>query len=334
MGMKQPKTTKESILFLLESDKGEAISGEEIALSLEITRSAVWKAIKELQHEGHQIRATPKVGYQLESYSDVVSLEGVEAALIAQKDTTTEIVFVDEVNSTNTLAKKLALEGQGDKTVVIARSQSGGLGRNGRSFLSDKTSGTYISMILRPKVDPSIALRVTSAAAVATRRAIKEVFNIDTKIKWVNDLYLGEHKVAGILTESASGLENGRIESIVVGIGVNVYPPKGGFPQELEGVATSLQPTQGDRNSFIASLIIHLKEVVESLDEASFMKEYREHSLVVGRKVQVIQGENSYIARVLDISDEGSLVIEDHNQNRRTLHSGEISLRPPHGESW
>lgn len=331
--MRERETNKEKILYLLEKRKGAFISGEEIGESLQITRAAVWKSITQLREEGHQIESKPRMGYSLKTESDVITEQGIRLIL---KESIKEIPIYhyQQVDSTNSVAKKLALEGSVHGTVVIAEYQSGGMGRRGRSFYSPSGSGVYLSLILRPQLDAHSALKVTSAAAVATCRAIEESYNLSTKIKWVNDIFLNNRKVGGILTEGASGFENGKIESIVVGIGVNITDSPKGFPSELSNIATSLfgkKKPPASRNHYIAALINTLFFLIADLDNPSIMREYKERSFVIGKEVMVIQGEITYKAVVKDITDEGALVVESEAKGIHTLQSGEISLGPTEG---
>ncbi len=337
MGNKTKKTSL-LVLELLEQNRGSFISGEQIGQSLNISRAAVWKAIKTLQSLNHQIESSTKIGYCLKSYSDVLSVDMITKLLNEKGDFNRPIYYYDEIDSTNRQAKRLALEGAVSGTVVISETQSEGRGRNGKSFYSPKGSGLYLSLLLKPKVDSSIALRVTSAAAVATHRAIKECTNKITKIKWVNDLYLDNLKVCGILTEGLSGFEVRQIESIVVGVGINFKEPESGYPDNINSVAGSLfkkdDKVELTRNELAASLILNLKKISDNLEDNSYLKEYRENSLVIGKNVQVIAPNETYTAFVKQIDDNGALVIELEDGSEKLLQSGEISLRPQDNLSW
>lgn len=328
-------SSKEAVLAYLEQNRGTYVSGELMAGRLEITRAAIWRAIKDLRADGHAIESSTKVGYRLSIGSDVLRAQSVLLALASYHMEQTPLWYHPVIDSTNREAKRLALEGASHGSVVIAGNQIEGRGRNGRSFYSPQESGFYLSMLLRPDVETSVALRVTCAAAVAVCRAITETCKIDAQIKWVNDIYIGGLKVCGILTEGVGGLENGRLESIVVGIGVNHTVPKGGFPEELRGIAGAIYP-EGEvppvtRSELAAAIIAQLRTLSERLDERSFMDEYRERSLVIGREVSVIHGSACYEAKVTGINDNGALLVRLADSTEQVLQSGEISLRP-HGE--
>ena len=334
------KTKKTSLLVLelLEQNRGSFISGEQIGQSLNISRAAVWKAIKTLQGLNHQIESSTKIGYCLKSSSDVLSVDMITKLLNEKGDYNRPIYYYDEIDSTNRQAKRLALEGAVSGTIVISETQSEGRGRNGKSFYSPKGSGLYLSLLLKPKVDSSIALRVTSAAAVATHRAIRECTNKITKIKWVNDLYLDNLKVCGILTEGISGFESRQIESIVVGVGINFKEPEKGYPDNINSIAGSLfkkdHKVELTRNELAASLILNLKKITDNLEDNSYLKEYRENSLVIGKNVKVIAPNESYTAFIKQIDDNGALIIGLEDGSEKLLQSGEISLRPQDNSSW
>lgn len=256
-------STKERLLSILEENKGEYLSGEEIASRLELSRAAVWKGIQALRREGHQISAVTNKGYALNLDSDVLSKQGILTWLKEKNgwvEVRQEMVSTNEWLKQEALAKKLP-----HGSLAAAQYQSGGKGRRGRSFYSPKDSGLYLSVLLHPKKTAQESLEITAAAAVAVCKAVEQVCGVSLGIKWVNDLYLEEKKVCGILTEAVTDFETGDIEFVVVGIGLNLYPPEGGFPKYLEHVAgTILEPGQGaDRNRLAGEIVNRLLEEVE-----------------------------------------------------------------------
>ena len=323
--------TKEDILLLLEKNRGQSISGQLMAENLNISRAAIWKNIKVLEQEGHLIEASTKVGYKLVDNSDILSASGINAILEKEGVYNQKIIYYRSIDSTNKEAKRLILDNLEHTAVVVSDHQTAGLGRNGKSFFSPSGSGLYLSMVLKPKIEPTVALRVTSAAAVATCRAIEEATSIKAKIKWVNDIYIDKLKVAGILTEGISGFESRRIESIVVGIGLNFREPDEGFPTELKNVATSLFPkgqaVTTSRNEIAAKLIIHLLSLTNNLDDNSYIEEYRNRSMVLHKDLFVITPNSRYQAFVKHIDDNGALVVVLEDGTKQLLQSGEISLR-------
>lgn len=233
------------------------------------------------------------------------------------------------VNSTNKYAKELAKQGAPEWTVVTADTQTDGYGRMGRRFLSPVGSGLYMSIILRPHLEPAKALYITAAAAVALTDAIKELTNTDTCIKWVNDIYLNDKKIAGILTESAFA-DDKRIEYTVLGIGVNIYTPEGGFPAEISDIASAIysSPTSSElRDSLAQSVCLHFKNYYDRLEEKQFLDKYRALNIVPNSDITVISSNGSYRAHAVEINDDFKLIIKKEDGTVACLDSGEVSVR-------
>jgi len=320
-------STKDELLQLFETRKGEWLSGAEIAEKLQISRTAIWKAVETLRAEGYAIEAVRSRGYCLSPDTDIVSAQGVGKYL--KKDL--DITVVEEVASTNTMLKELASEGAKEGRVVIANSQTAGKGRMGRQFFSPKDSGVYISVLLRPRtVAPEKALKITTMAAVAASRAIEEVAPEEAKIKWVNDVFVNDLKVTGILTEASMSMESGHLEYAVLGIGFNVYLPEGGFPEELKTIAGAiLQKKEPDaKNRIAASFLNHFFEIYDDPDHLHYEQYYKEKSLVLGKKVDVLSGTGTRRAEVLDITDDCNLVVRYEDGSEGILSSGEVRIRP------
>lgn len=237
------------------------------------------------------------------------------------------VTVLDEVASTNTYLKTLAEKGEKEGAVAVARRQTGGRGRRGRSFASAE-GGLYMSVLLRPSVSPEKAVLLTTATAVAVLRAVKRVTGIEATVKWVNDILIHEKKVAGILAEAAASDTGDRLRYAVIGIGVNVDPVT--FPPDVAEIATCLRAHTDARFSIadLASAILDaLREVLPEIEKAAFMDEYRAASLAVGRRVSVITPTRTYDATATAIRDDGSLEVIDENGIRRILSSGEISIK-------
>ena len=231
------------------------------------------------------------------------------------------------LDSTNNRAKALAAAGAPHGMTVIADSQSGGRGRQGRSFFSPEHTGIYLTVILRPDCTPGEAGLLTSMAAVAAARAVEHVTGADVKIKWVNDLYLNEKKICGILCESGLDPRTGRLDYAAAGIGINTGRME--FPPELRDIATSVGNETGeapDRNRLIAEILNELEKLYGSLRSGDFLAESRRRSNVIGRTVTVLEGGRQYPARALDIDGQGRLVIETET-GRNCLNCGEVSLK-------
>ncbi len=329
-----PKTsTKEKILELFEQNKGTYFSGAQIAETLHVSRTAVWKAVESLREEGYALEAAPGRGYALSPDTDIVSAQGVGKYLGRDLDLDFEVL--DEVTSTNTLLKEKAAAGAREGTVIIANSQTGGKGRLGRSFFSPLNTGLYISVLLRPAdIPPQRALKITTMAAVAACRAIDAVLpdQIRPQIKWVNDIFLRGKKVVGILTEASVSMENGNLEYAVLGIGFNVYEPEGGFPEELRNIAGAVLPKRvpDAKNRIAAEFLRCFFEVYRAPDHLGYEAEYKARSLVLGKTVDVIPtgGGATRRAKVLDITEDCNLLVEYDDGSQAVLSSGEVSVRP------
>lgn len=226
--------TKGELLTMLESRKGEYFSGAELAQALDVSRTAVWKAVNALRSAGYQIQAAQNRGYCLDADTDVLSLRGIQRNLEAHAAGCT-LELVPCTASTNALVRERAAAGAPEGLVILANQQTRGRGRLGREFYSPPDTGLYMSLLLRPQeMEAAQAVQITTMAAVAAGQAIETLTGKTAQIKWVNDILLGGRKVCGILTEGSFNLETGKPEEVVVGIGFNVYPPcrwiPGGYP--------------------------------------------------------------------------------------------------------
>ncbi len=225
----------------------------------------------------------------------------------------------DEIDSTNLEAKKIAKESQDEAVLLLAESQTAGKGRMGRSFYSPKSTGLYMSYMYTPKTDFSDSVTVTAAASVAVVRAIERLTGLDPKIKWVNDIYIDQKKVCGILTEAVTG----KIVKIIVGIGVNITTEC--FPDDIKLVATALN-RDIDRNTLAVEIITELKSLIDELPYRTFIEDYRKKSCVLGHEVVFIKNGTKTQGKAIDIDHDGGLVVETGNGNV-TLNTGEITLR-------
>lgn len=328
--------TRENVLKALEENKGFAVSGGELANSLNISRAAIWKAIQELRKEGYRIDAITNRGYCLAPDSDVLSAEGILPYV--KRDFMKGLIHVfKSVESTNLTAKKMALDGAPAWTVVISEEQTKGKGRLGRSFFSP-SGGIYISFILRPSLKAAKSVLITTAASVAVCEAIEKVTGISCRIKWVNDIYKDGRKICGILTEAVTDFESGNIDYIVLGIGINYNAPQSRFPEEISGIAGSLYegtPETG-RNRLIAEIINQVLEINEKLLSKDFIREYKNRSFILGKEILIIHaaapngGRNpaeGTPATAVDIDEEGGLVVRHPDGRLETLKSGEVSIR-------
>ena len=323
-------STKHRILELLEQNRGDSISGERLAGILNVSRNAVWKAVKELEKEGYSIEAVTNKGYRLSDQNDIVSIQGIKPFLSPQSKLYAEnIKIYKTLESTNKTAKEMAVAGAEHGTVIIADSQTKGRGRYSRSYFSP-SGGLYMSIILRPEVlnfeNPT---SVTAFAAVAVCEAIESISEKTPKIKWVNDILIDGKKVCGILTEAVTDFESGSLDWIVLGIGINVYIKTEDFPDDLQSSATSIFPNEkmfGVRNKLSAEIINRILGYDITPREAEIFRKYKNRLAILGNQVTVIQNKNEYKAAVIDIDAAGHLVVKNENGEIITVSSGEIRV--------
>lgn len=241
----------------------------------------------------------------------------------------------ESIDSTNTRAKHLAAKGAPHGTVLIADSQTGGRGRLGRSFHSPAGSGIYLSVILRPQCHAAQLMHLTCAAGVAMCDAMAAVCGFRPGIKWTNDLVFEKRKLGGILTELSLD-SSGNVNFAVVGIGINCAQHAEDFPEDIRGIATSLQIITGnsvDRIRVIAAMLVSLEEMSRTLltRKAQIMTQYRDDCITVGQAVSVVAGEHIRYGTALSVDDEGSLVVRFSDGQTGSVSSGEVSVRGMYG---
>ena len=319
---------KDSLLELLENARGKFLSGEEIAAGLHVSRGAVWKAAEALRQEGYPLEAVKNRGYRLPADSDKLSVQGIRKYL--PEGCALRIEAVASAPSTNDLVRARAEAGEAEGLALFAEEQTAGRGRLRRTFYSPRGGGLYFSLLLRPaRYTAAQALRVTAAAAVAVCAAIEEVGGRGAGIKWVNDVYMNGKKVCGILTEASVSMEDGRLRFVVLGVGINVSPPPGGFPDALKDIAgTVFDAPQGDgKNRLAAAFLRRFFELYGALDSPAVMEEYRRRSCVVGRAIDVLGPQGARRATALGIGDDGSLLVRYEGGEEARLYAGEIGIR-------
>lgn len=312
---------KDDILSELLSN--DFVSGEMIAEKYYVSRNGVWKAVKKLREEGYDIEAVTNKGYRLREEPNKISEGAIKGGL--KKDWS--FIILDETDSTNNYAKELAVSGRKENTVVIAERQTGGRGRIGRPFYSPKGDGLYMSVLCRPKIAVEDATLITSYTAVAVAKAVEKLCGHGVNIKWVNDIYMNGKKICGILTEAGFDFEGGTLDYAVIGIGVNALGTA--FPEELENIATSVEKETGEkisRNSLAAEILNNLSGMSEGIRTKEYLDIYRRKSNVIGKKIHVLYGNQSYDAEAVDIDDNAALVVRTED-GVRTLNSGEVSIR-------
>ena len=319
--------TKDALLALLTAREGEFVSGAELARTLRLSRTAVWKAAASLRAEGYPLESLPKRGYRLAPGGDVLSRENV-ARFLRHKELRLEVY--PAVTSTNTLLKARAEQGEAAGLALIAAAQTQGRGRMGRSFYSPPDSGLYLSLLLRPTAPAGEAVRMTACAAVAVAEAIETLSGRETQIKWVNDVLVDGRKVCGILTEAALDCESGTLHYLVVGIGVNTAVPAGDFPEELRGIAGAAFPEKLPqlRSRLAAEILDRLLDYSADPGGEACFAAYEKRSLVLGRAVNLLlPGREPQPAEAIALERDYALRVRLPDGSEKTVNSGEVSLR-------
>lgn len=312
-----PSTTRQALLQALSAAGGAYISGQQLAGQLGVSRAAVHKAAAALTAQGYALEAVSRRGYRL--------LGGDPFCAEAVGPYPAPVQVYDTLESSNRTAKLLALDGAPHGTLVLTAHQSAGRGRLGRVFESPSGKGVYLSVLLRPAASAQTA---TIGAAVAVCRAVQELCGLELGIKWVNDLYYQGKKVCGILTEAGTDLESGRLEWLVVGIGLNLTSRPEDWPEELRPIAGSLYPGGPAPVSRAALAGAIARELLGLCPDFDCLDEYRARCFVPGHWVTVCTGTESYAAKAVDIDDAGRLIVAREGGRTEALCHGEVSIRP------
>lgn len=320
---------KSEIIRLLKSCS-DFVSGQDISNRLGVTRTAIWKYINAIKADGYEIQSISNRGYKIISSPDILTLEEIEPYL-STGFIGRSIIHFDSIESTNSYAKALGDSDKPDGSVVISEEQTNGRGRLGRSWVSPKHRGIWMSIILKPNLNPVDAVNLTQTAAAAVVKATGEL-GIKTLVKWPNDIVINNKKVCGILTEMTAELT--RINYVVVGLGINVNTDELEFPEDIREIATSLKVQTGssiNRQELTARILNNFEKLYTKLTDENNIEASidicRENSAVIGRDVLIINREKSREAHVIDIDKRGRLLVEYADGNREHIISGEISIR-------
>ena len=326
------KVKTEVLRMLKETD--DYLSGQEICERLNVSRTAVWKVIKQLEAEGYETEAVRNRGYRLRFLGDVLSQAELESSIDSEW-AGKNILYFDETDSTNTEIKKAAEKDAPHGTLAVADYQSMGKGRRGRSWAAPHGVGIWMSLLLRPELPPTCASMLTLVAALAVADGIREVCDLEAKIKWPNDVIVNKKKVCGILTEMT--MEEEYIQSVVVGIGINVHNES--FPEELKEKATSLLIETGgghfSRAEITAKVLEHFEEYYEKFiadgDLRRLQEEYNSCLTAIGGKVSILAPERTWEGISRGINAEGALLVEKEDGSIEKITSGEVSVRGIYG---
>lgn len=327
---------RELILQELKENADAFVSGESLSNRLGVSRTAVWKHIKELKKKGYLIESFPNRGYRLLSVPDLLDEQDISAGLKTEAIGRSIHCF-DVLDSTNNYAKKAASGGCPDGTVIIADSQATGRGRLGRTWNSPAGKGIWMSVVLKPSISLEEVQIITIAASVAVTQAIRQTTGISAGIKWPNDILLDGRKVCGILTEMNSEMQ--RVNYIVLGIGINLNQSQQDFPHDLRDKAVSLRMyalKKGlkagllRRGDLIKSTLLELDRVYTGIKKGnigSIVEEWKKNSVTLGEEVRVITRNYEYEGVAVDITGDGRLIVDCHDGKTREVFSGEVSIR-------
>ncbi len=240
------------------------------------------------------------------------------------------ITVLPSCDSTNTMLKKLAAEQAPPFTLLITEHQTAGKGRLGKTFFSPEGCGLYFSLLLRPDISANQAVFITVAAAVAVKCAVENLLSLSASIKWVNDIYHDNKKFCGILTEAAL-TPQGTVSYAVLGIGINLFPPEGGYPEEFAFKTTNLLHAAGQlptdfKNRLVAEILNRFHDFYEKLEDKTYLEEYKNASCVIGKDIEILSGPYAGSARAVDIDENANLVVLLPDGNKAFLSSGDVSI--------
>ncbi len=301
---------REKILRELKQSQGKYVSGRKLARSLKVSRTAIWKQINSLKKMGYEIEGKPKKGYRLIKSPDLITAEeikiGLKTAFLGG-----ELSYFQSVSSTNDVARELAEKGAAEGLVVLAESQSMGKGRLGRTWVSPP-GGIWLSIILRPKIQPSNAQLLALTAGVGAADTINKL-GLPAKLKWPNDVMIRDKKVCGILVELAAEAE--AVNYAILGIGINANNDLETLPSEIQKNATTLKKELGraiERAKFVQELLLELEEkyLLFQREPCMILNRWRALSNILGGKVQIKTQTESFTGIARDIAPNGSLLVE------------------------
>lgn len=323
---------KEEILRLLRSADGY-ISGQELCNRFGVSRTAVWKAINQLKEAGYEIEAQQNKGYRLMAAPDLMT-EAEIKSLLHTDWVAKEVLYFDTIDSTNTKAQELAEKGYPSGTLVVADKQESGKGRRGRSWVSPSGTGIFMTLMIKPDINPNNASMLTLVAALAVAKAITSVTGEEAMIKWPNDIVVNGKKVCGILTEMNAQFDY--INHIVVGIGINVHNES--FPEEISQMASSLMIEAGGKRFHRAQIIAETMSYFEQYydtflktqDLSALVREYDELLVNRNKSVRVLDPKEPFDGKAMGITPKGELIV-DTWESRKLVSSGEVSVRGIYG---
>lgn len=321
---------RDKILRILLKNSDTYVSGEMMAHELGISRAAVWKHMDMLKKLGCEVESKQNRGYCLKSLPDSLAPEIIRSVDFTGEARNRTIKYFAQIDSTNKKAMEMAMEGAEHGTIVIAEEQTNGRGRMARNWYAPPKEGIYMSIILRPKMNPLEAPKISVMAALAVARTIMSQAKIKISVKWPNDVLSGVRKICGILTEMMTDMD--RIDYVVCGIGLNVNHQD--FPEELHQIATSMSIQGGitySRPQLVVQIISEFFSIydqfVKTGDFAPMITEYTRLSVVLHQMVEITNGKKTDVGKCIGFDRDGAIVLELTNGKRRRYVSGEVSLK-------
>ena len=320
---------RSNILDILRQANGAYVSGEDIARTMNVSRTAVWKHIRELKQAGYAIDSHSRSGYCLMETPDLLlpnEIQNGRKTKVLGKD----IQYYKEVISTNNQAKLAAQQDAAEGTIIVSEAQTSGRGRLARGWYSPAEKGIWFSVILRPHFLPQEAPKCTLLAAVAIAKAIEKITELQVGIKWPNDILYNKQKLVGILTEMNAEMDC--INYIIIGMGINVNIQKNEFPLELQQIATSLAILKGEKISRVKLLneilfqIETLYNVAQAEGFVKILEEWKKYSVTLGKTVDVIGINDTFVGVAMDIDADGALLVKTETGIKRVL-AGDVSIR-------
>ena len=323
---------KEEILKMLRETDGY-ISGQELCNKFGVSRTAIWKVMKQLKEAGYNIEAQQNKGYHIVSAPDVMDAAELKS-IWKPKWVGCEILYFDSIDSTNTKAQELAEKGYPSGTLVVADKQIAGKGRRGRNWESPSGCGIFMTLMLKPDINPNNASMLTLVSALAVAKALADITGKDAKIKWPNDIVIDGRKVCGILTEMSAQFDY--INNIVIGIGINVN--NSSFPEEISATASSLRLLSGGKKYRRAEIIEKIMEYfekyysifLETEDLSALVNEYDAMLVNKKKQVKVLDPKEPFEGKAMGITKTGELIV-DTWESRKLVSSGEVSVRGIYG---
>lgn len=319
---------EEQILNELQKNN-DYVSGESLSSTLNVSRTAIWKHIKNLKSKGYIIEGISNKGYKLLYSPDLLTKNELSPLLKTYK-IGKNIVHFDSITSTNIKAKDLAKNNAEDGTIVIAEEQNLGTGRFNRNWISPK-GGIWFSLILRPTLPPTEAPKITQIAAAAIHKCFLD-FDINTQIKWPNDIYLKSKKLCGILAEMKCDMDI--VHYLVLGIGLNINIDEDSFDSTVKSTATSLKiqyNKEFSRKQILANFLNHFEQLyndfLSNLNLSETISICRENSNIFGKQAKLITHNNEEIITCVSLSNTGNLIVKDSNGIEKEVLSGEISFK-------